>query len=60
MNLGLEGKTVVVTGGSGGIGRGLVLGFAEEGCNVVDRDARRRAGPEGRRRGEGAPGPRRA
>jgi NAD(P)-dependent dehydrogenase (short-subunit alcohol dehydrogenase family) len=41
MNLDLAGKTVVVTGGSGGIGRGLVLGFAEEGCNVViaTRDA---------------------
>jgi NAD(P)-dependent dehydrogenase (short-subunit alcohol dehydrogenase family) len=41
MNLELAGKTVVVTGGSGGIGRGLVLGFAEEGCNVViaTRDA---------------------
>jgi NAD(P)-dependent dehydrogenase (short-subunit alcohol dehydrogenase family) len=41
MDLGLEGRTVIVTGGSGGIGRGLVLGFAEEGCNVViaTRDA---------------------
>jgi NAD(P)-dependent dehydrogenase (short-subunit alcohol dehydrogenase family) len=41
MDLGLAGKTVIVTGGSGGIGRGLVLGFAEEGCNVVvaTRDA---------------------
>ena len=41
MDLGLEGKTVIVTGGSGGIGRGLVLGFAEEGSNVViaTRDA---------------------
>jgi NAD(P)-dependent dehydrogenase (short-subunit alcohol dehydrogenase family) len=41
MDLGLEGKTVVVTGGSGGIGRGLVLGFAEEGSRVVvaTRDA---------------------
>jgi NAD(P)-dependent dehydrogenase (short-subunit alcohol dehydrogenase family) len=41
MNLDLAGKTVVVTGGSGGIGRGLVLGFAAEGCNVViaTRDA---------------------
>ena len=42
MDLGIAGKTVVVTGGSGGIGRGLVLEFAREGCNVVSasRDAR--------------------
>ncbi len=41
MDLGLAGKCVVVTGGSGGIGRGLVLAFAEEGANVViaTRDA---------------------
>src|SRR5262249_41739469 len=41
MDLGLEGKTVIVTGGSGGIGRGLVLCFAEEGSHVVvaTRDA---------------------
>ena len=35
MDIGLGGKTVVVTGASGGIGRGLVLAFAREGCNVV-------------------------
>ncbi len=35
MDLALSGKTVVVTGASGGIGRGLVQGFADEGCNVV-------------------------
>ncbi len=35
MDLGLTGKTTIITGGSGGIGRGLVLGFAEEGANVV-------------------------
>jgi len=35
MDLDLSGKTVIVTGGSGGIGRGLVLGFAREGCKVV-------------------------
>ena len=35
MDLRLTGKTTIITGGSGGIGRGLVLGFAEEGCNVV-------------------------
>ena len=36
MELGLEGKTVIVTGGSGGIGRGLLIEFAREGCNVVN------------------------
>jgi NAD(P)-dependent dehydrogenase (short-subunit alcohol dehydrogenase family) len=35
MDLGLQGKTVIVTGGSGGIGRGLVLEFAREGANVI-------------------------
>ena len=41
MDLGLTGKSTIITGGSGGIGRGLVLGFAEEGANVVvaTRDA---------------------
>ncbi len=41
MDLGLEGKTAVITGGSGGIGRGLVLEFAREGLNVISasRDA---------------------
>jgi NAD(P)-dependent dehydrogenase (short-subunit alcohol dehydrogenase family) len=43
MDLGLAGKTAIITGGSGGIGRGLVLGFAAEGCNVViaTRDAKK-------------------
>jgi NAD(P)-dependent dehydrogenase (short-subunit alcohol dehydrogenase family) len=35
MDLGLAGKTVIVTGASGGIGRGLVQGYAAEGSNVV-------------------------
>lgn len=35
MDLDIAGKTVVITGGSGGIGRGLVLEFAREGCNVI-------------------------
>ncbi|MGD9598255.1 MAG: SDR family NAD(P)-dependent oxidoreductase [Steroidobacteraceae bacterium] len=35
MDLGLKGKTVIITGGSGGIGQGLVIEFAREGANVV-------------------------
>jgi NAD(P)-dependent dehydrogenase (short-subunit alcohol dehydrogenase family) len=38
MDLGLAGRTAVVTGSSGGLGRGLVLAFAAEGCNVVLAD----------------------
>ena len=35
MDLHLKGKTVVVTGGSGGIGHGLVVEFAREGASVI-------------------------
>jgi NAD(P)-dependent dehydrogenase (short-subunit alcohol dehydrogenase family) len=35
MDLELQGKTAIITGGSGGIGRGLVLEFAREGVNVI-------------------------
>ncbi|MFK7896631.1 MAG: SDR family NAD(P)-dependent oxidoreductase [Myxococcota bacterium] len=35
MDLELAGKTVIVTGASGGIGRGLVQAFAAEGSNTV-------------------------
>ncbi|RYD82445.1 MAG: SDR family NAD(P)-dependent oxidoreductase, partial [Sphingomonadales bacterium] len=35
MDLGLSGKTAVITGGSGVIGQGLVLGYAAEGVNVI-------------------------
>jgi len=38
MDLGLSGKTAIITGGSGGIGRGLVIEFAREGANVVSAD----------------------
>lgn len=35
-----EGRTVVVTGGSSGIGRGIAIRFAEEGAAVVTADVR--------------------
>tara|TARA_B110000971_G_scaffold84218_1_gene86432 strand:+ start:224 stop:970 length:747 start_codon:yes stop_codon:yes gene_type:complete len=31
----LEGKTVIITGASRGIGRGIALGYAQHGCNVA-------------------------
>lgn len=38
MELGLAGKTVIVTGGAANIGRGITFGFAREKCNVVIAD----------------------
>lgn len=38
MELGLQGKTVVVSGGASNIGRGISLAFANEGSNVVIAD----------------------
>jgi 3-oxoacyl-[acyl-carrier protein] reductase len=35
MDLGLHGRTVIVTGASGGLGRQIALGFAAEGADVV-------------------------
>ena len=43
MDLGLEGKTALVTGGSEGIGRGIALGLAREGVDVAI--CARRPGP---------------
>jgi 3-oxoacyl-[acyl-carrier protein] reductase len=35
MDLGLEGKAAIVTGGSLGIGTAIALNLAQEGCNVA-------------------------
>jgi 2-hydroxycyclohexanecarboxyl-CoA dehydrogenase len=43
---GLTGKVAVVTGGGQGIGRGLTLRLAEEGCKVAIFDINPQAGEE--------------
>ena len=43
---GLSGKVAIVTGGGQGIGRGLTLRLAEEGCKVAVFDINPQAGEE--------------
>ncbi|RMG43918.1 MAG: SDR family oxidoreductase [Acidobacteria bacterium] len=43
MDLGLEGKAALVTGGAGGIGRAIVRALLDEGCRVAVLDAEGRA-----------------
>lgn len=38
MELGLKGKSVIITGGGSNIGRAITLGFAKEGANIVIAD----------------------
>ena len=38
MDLGLAGKTVIITGGGSNIGRGILLAFAKEGPNIVNAE----------------------
>ncbi len=35
MDLGLKNKIAVITGASRGIGKGIAIGLAKEGCNLV-------------------------
>ncbi|MEW9527194.1 SDR family NAD(P)-dependent oxidoreductase [Microbispora sp. NPDC049125] len=46
MDLGLSGRTVIVTGASGGIGREIARGFAAEGADVVLTYHRSQTGAE--------------
>jgi len=46
VDLGLKGKTAIVTGGSSNINRANVLTFAREGANVVNADIDDQVGPK--------------
>ncbi len=55
MDLGLKGKSVIVTGGGSNIGRAIVLTFAEEGANItvgeIDTDQGEKVAKEARKKG---------
>ena len=44
MDLGLESKVVIVTGGASGLGKAMVEAFAEEGATVVIADVNKADG----------------
>ena len=44
MDLGLEGKTAIVTGGANGIGEAIARELSEEGCEVLVADIDESAG----------------
>ena len=54
MDLGLEGKVVIVTGGARGIGKAIVEGFIEEGANVIVADIMLDTEQESSERAEGS------
>jgi NAD(P)-dependent dehydrogenase (short-subunit alcohol dehydrogenase family) len=56
MDLDLANKSTIITGGSGGIGRGLVLGFAAEGANVTIATRDGAKGEEVAKAAKGLPG----
>jgi 2-hydroxycyclohexanecarboxyl-CoA dehydrogenase len=56
MDLGLEGKTVIVTGGAANIGRGITLAFLKEKANVVIADIDDEQGEKVVREAEGIGG----
>ncbi len=57
LGAGLEGKSVLLTGGAGGIGREVALAFAAAGARVAVVDLAAETGRTGRRRDGGRPAP---
>lgn len=56
MELGLKGKTVIVTGGGSNIGRAIFLAFMAEGCNTVNAELDETQGSKVVEQAKGLPG----